>query len=295
MYRVFNLAFIALALTCGLSPAFADKKITGPTGQPKQTVVVGRFNNAEIVGGDTTALGLQAMLTEALVKDQRFVVLEFGGPAIESTLNAGVVVSGTVTQFTPNAAGVDLGIGNSGGSGIFGMIGSKAGAHATVAKVVVNLRLIDTTTSQVIYSGSASGKASSKGVDASIYTAVGMDIGTSAFLTTPLGKASQQAIGEAVQKIQIGMAKAPWSAYVISTDGPDVYINAGVDRNMTVGTVLHVYRNGKKLVDPFTNVVLDTLSENIGTVTVQTVRNQVSIATVTSGNVPQPSDILKLQ
>ncbi len=112
---------------------------------------------------------------------------------------------------------------------------------------------------------------------------------------TPLGKASQEAIGDAVQKIQLGMAKAPWSAYVISTDGADVYINAGFDRNMTAGTVLHVYRSGKKLVDPVTKVVLDTLTEKIGTVTVQTVQNQVSIGTVTSGNVPQPNDILKLR
>jgi curli biogenesis system outer membrane secretion channel CsgG len=295
MRRQFILASLSLALLYGATPALAGEKIAVPTGQPKQTVVIGRFDNAEIIGGDTTAFGLQAMLAEAMVKDQRFVVMEYGGPANNSTLNAGVVVFGTVTQFTPNASGVDLGIGNSGGSGIFGMIGSKAGAHATVAKVVVNLRLIDTTTSQVIYSGSASGKASSKGVDASIYTAVGMDIGTSAFLTTPLGKASQQAIDEAVQKIQLGMGKVPWSAYVISADGGSVYINAGSDRNIAVGTVLHVYRNGKQLVDPITHVVLDTLTETIGTVTIQTVRNQVSIGSISSGDIPQPGDILKLQ
>jgi curli biogenesis system outer membrane secretion channel CsgG len=294
MRRPFILALLILALPYGFSPAFAEKKVAGPTGQPKQTVVVGRFNNAEIVGGDTTALGLQAMLAEALVKDQRFVVIEFTGPTIDSTLAAGVLVLGTVTQFTPNAAGADIGMGNTGG-GFLGMIGSSVGANATVAKVVINVRLIDTTTSQVIYSGSASGKASSKGVKADIFTVAGMQFGTSAFLTTPLGKASQQAIDDAVQKIQLGMGKVPWSAYVISSDGANVYINAGADRNMALGTVLHVYRNGKQLVDPITHVVLDTLTEKIGTVTIKTVRNQVSIGSISSGDAPQPGDILKLQ
>jgi curli biogenesis system outer membrane secretion channel CsgG len=294
MRRLFMLALLALALPYGAIPAHAGEKLTEPTGQPKQTVVVGRFDNAEVIGGDTTALGLQAMLTEALVKDQRFVVMEYAPPDTSSTLDAGVVVFGTVTQFTPNAGGADIGIGNMGG-GFLGKIGSRVGANASVAKVVVNIRLIDTTTSQVIYSGSASGKASSKGVKAEIYTAANMRIGTGAFLTTPLGKASQEAIGDAVQKIQLGMANAPWSAYVISSDGTDVYINAGADRNMAVGTILHVYRNGQPLVDPVTHVVLDTLSDKIGTVTIQTVRDRVSIGTISSGDVPKPGDIIKLQ
>ena len=294
MRRFFIMAFISLALPFAATSALAKYKVTGPTGQPKQTVVVGHFDNAEVIGGDTTAFGLQAMLTEALVKDQRFVVMEYAAPPNNRTLDAGVVVFGTVTQFTPNAGGADIGIGNMGG-GFLGGLGSRVGANATVAKVVVNLRLVDTTTSQVIYSGSASGKASSKGVKAEIYTAVGMQIGTSAFLNTPLGKASQQAISDAVQKIQLGMANAPWSAYVISSDGTDVYVNAGADRNMAAGMVLHVYRNGKQLVDPVTQVVLDTLSDKIGTVTINTVRNQVSIGTISSGDTPQPGDIIKLQ
>ena len=288
------LALLALSTPFGATSALAKDKITGPTGQPKQTVVVGRFDNAEVIGGDTTALGLQAMLTEALVKDRRFVVMEYAPPDASSTLDAGVVVFGTVTQFTPNAGGADIGVGSFGG-GFLGKLGGRVGANATVAKVVVNIRLIDTTTSQVIYSGSASGKASSKGVKADIYTGAGMDFGTGAFLNTPLGKASQQAIGDAVQKIQLGMANAPWSAYVISSDGTQVYVNAGADRNMAVGTELHVYRNGKQLVDPVTQVVLDTLTDKIGTVTIQTVRNQVSIGTISSGDVPQPGDIIKLQ
>ena len=294
MRRLFILTLLALALLYGATSALSKDKITGPTGQPKQTVEVGRFENAEVIGGDTTALGLQAMLTEALVKDQRFVVMEYAPPPNSGTLDAGIVVFGTVTQFTPNAGGADIGIGNMGG-GFLGKLGGKVGANATVAKVVVNLRLIDTTTSQVIYSDSASGKASSKGVKAEIYTVPGMEFGTSAFLTTPLGKASQQAIGDAVEKIQLGMANAPWSAYVISSNGTDVYVNAGADRNMAVGTMLHVYRNGKQLVDPVTQVVLDTLSDKIGTVTIQTVRDKVSIGTITSGDVPQTGDIIKLQ
>ena len=294
MRRFFTLVLIALALPYGTTTALAREKITGPTGQPKQTVEVGRFENAEVIGGDTTALGLQAMLTEALVKDQRFVVMEYASPDNDSTLDAGVLVLGAVTQFNPNAGGADIGVGSFGG-GFLGKLGGRAGANATVAKVVVNIRLIDTTTSQVIYSGSASGKASSKGVNASVYTGAGMDIGTGAFLNTPLGKASQQAIDDAVEKIQLGMANAPWSAYVISSDGTDVYVNAGADRNMTVGTELHVYRNGKQLVDPVTQVVLDTLTDKIGTVTIQTVRDRVSIGTISSGDVPQPGDIIKLQ
>jgi curli biogenesis system outer membrane secretion channel CsgG len=293
---LFRSIFLILALL-GSGNALAKKKSNAapvPTGHPKQTIMVGSFDNAEIVGGTTTAIGLGAMLTEALVKDGNFVVIERGGPADGKTLNAQVIILGTVIKFTPNAGGGALNIGNTGG-GFLGMLGSSAGAKTAVAKVEVNLRLIDSTTSQVLYSGSASGSASTKDVGVNIYTAAGMQIGQSAFFTTPLGKASQQAIGDAVKKIHESMAKVPWSAYVIDTDGANAYINAGADGNIREGMTFHAYRNGKQLVDPQTHVVLDTITDDIGTCTVQSVRSKISICSTTGSYTLIAGDILKLQ
>lgn len=114
------------------------------------------------------------------------------------------------------------------------------------------------------------------------------------FLKTPLGEALQDAIQKSVDKIAIGMAKVPWSAFVIDNDGTNVYITAGADQGIQPGMAFHVYRKGKELVDPSTGVVLDVLTDNVGTIQVANVRDKVSIATVTGGNPPARGDIVKI-
>ncbi len=287
-----------------------------PTGGPKKSISVGTFESPEMMAGGATGEGLSAMLADALVKDGRFVVLERAAmPQVQAEqqlqgttsetaaktgnlLGSSALVLGTVTKFNPQAGGGTVNVGGFGGSSgnsWLGGVGNSVGATDVTAEVEINIRLIDTSTAQIIWSGAASGTASSRGVNATLYTKSGMQIGGQAFLSTPLGQAAQDAIHDAVKKIRIGMKRVPWSALVIEDDNGVVYIAAGANENIQSGMTLQVYRKSKDLVDPATGAVLDTLVDSVGTVQVQTVRDKTSQCTVTSGNAPARGDILKLQ
>lgn len=281
---------------------------------PKKSIFVGNFESSEVLLGAATGEGLSAMLTDALVKDGRFIVVEraafqdiqaeqelgqSGMATPESAvpkgrlIGASATIRGAVTQFEPRASGGRIGIG---GPGLFGRsTEGMLGLSGAQAIVVINLRIIDMATGQVIATSKAEGYASASGFSADVYTAGGMEIGGEAFSNTPLGKAAEQAIREAVGQIAAGMDKLPWSALVVENIGGNIYINAGAGANMKEGTILHVYRKVKELTDPATGAAIDTLIDKIGSIRIQSVREKTSVATVTEGGAPVRGDILKLQ
>ena len=265
--------------------------------------------------GGATGEGLSAMLTDALIHDGHFVVIERAAAAQVQQeqaltqsgavtgeaaaapgkmIGASVLVLGTVTKFNPQSSSSSFGIG-----GFGGVLGSSSGGDTVgltgqTAEVEINLRLVDTTTGQILFSGAAKGSASASGVSADIYSKAGMHFGGQQFFSTPLGKAAQDAMQSAVKQIDKWMDKVPWSALVIDNDNGTVYINAGANQNMREGMILHVYRAGKALTDPSTGEVLDVLTSNVGTIQIQTVRDRVAICTVASGDAPARGDILKI-
>jgi hypothetical protein len=90
------------------------------------------------------------------------------------------------------------------------------------------------------------------------------------------------------------MAKIPWSARVIESSGTDVYITAGEDQGIEPGMTLHVYHKNRELTDPSTGAVLDVMMDPVGTIQVATVRDKISIATITEGNPPVRGDVVKI-
>jgi hypothetical protein len=162
--------------------------------------------------------------------------------------------------------------------------------------VEFNLRIIDTSTGQIVASSKASGIASSTSANVSaINNNSGANVGTTAFQNTPLGEAAESAIGTAVKQITLGMENVPWSALVVMFDADKVYVSAGAAQNLKAGATLHVYRKGKVLTDPATGVVLETLMSKVGTIQLQSVNNKVSIATVISGDLPARGDLVKFE
>lgn len=312
--QVVFLTLLALILLFPLDASQAQSHSDVGFADLKKSIFVGNFESSEMLLGAATGEGLSAMLTDALVKDGRFIVVEraafqdiqaeqelgqLGMATPESAvpkgrlIGASATIRGAVTQFEPRASGGRIGIGGPGlfGRSTEGMLG-LSGAQAVVA---INLRIIDMATGQVIATSKAEGHASAGGFSVDAYTAGGMEIGGEAFSNTPLGKAAEQAIREAVGQIATGMEKMPWSALVVENIGGNVYVNAGADASMKEGTILHVYRKVKELTDPATGTVIDTLVDKVGTVRIQSVREKTSVAAAIDGGVPARGDILKLQ
>jgi curli biogenesis system outer membrane secretion channel CsgG len=287
---------------------------------PKKTVFVDVVGAVEaMVGGTqvvgTTNEGLNAMLVDALIRNGRFVVVERvalsdiqleqelgkGGATTAETaaasgqmLGASAIVRATVTKFEPAAGGVGVQIG---GLPLLGrLMSGTAGVTGQQAMVEFNLRIIDTSTGQIVATSKASGTSNSTSAKVSATNNnSGANIGTTAFQNTPLGEAAESAINAAVKQITLGMDNVPWSALVVEFDAGKVYVSAGAAQNLKAGAALHVYRKGKILTDPATGVVLEILMTNVGTIQIQSVKDKVSIGTVTSGDPPARGDLVKFQ
>ena len=251
----------------------------------KKTVSVDTFQAAEAVGGTVTADGLTAMLVDALAKDGRFVVVERAGIAsiqgeqalgtagvasAETAVKGGqllgssAIVRGAVIKYEAAASGGSLGIG---GLPMGSLFGSQASLKRQTSEIDISLRLIDTTTGQVISTSTAQGTASANSADATLTsTKTGATFGGSTFANTPIGAAAQDAIVKAVDQIAAGMRNVPWSASVVDASDGKVYVSAGADRNVAPGLVLTAYHKGKVLTDPSTGAVLDVEMNKIGTI-----------------------------
>jgi curli biogenesis system outer membrane secretion channel CsgG len=298
--RSLALLAFAVALAAAL-PATADTP--GPYAGLRKTVAVDTFQTPDsIIGGAGTSEGLTSMLTDALVHDGRFVVVERDALSVISTeqqlgtqhsttaetsaaagnlIGANLIVRGAVTKFEAQAQSNSISIAG---------VGMSSG-HAVVA---VTLRVIDTTTGQVIATSKGEGTAATHGATLSLVVK-GQPAALGSQNQTPLGQAAEEAISRAVAGIVTGMEHAPWSALVVDNADGHIYINAGAAQNLQPQTVLHVYRKDRDLTDPATGIVLETLRTDVGVVRVTEVREKVSVAEVVSGGPPVRGDMLQLQ
>jgi len=307
---------LSLTLTTGLIHGADQPKPPVPYDGLKKTVAVDRFQVNEGLGGGVTADGMTAMLSAALVKDGRFVVVErqgLAGVMAEQQLGQGlattpetaarsgqligasILVRSALTKFAPAAGGSSLSLGALPVGTLLSALASRVAIGKKSAMLEISLTLIDTTTGQVISTSAAQGTASSTSADLSLVNSnsgASAEIGT--FKTTPIGQAGEQAIIMAVEQIAVGMKEVSWSALVVDANEGTVYVNAGADRNVRSGLHLSAYRKGKVFTDPSTGVILDVAMKKIGVIQINGVREKMSTAEVVSGQIPMRGDFLKL-
>lgn len=295
------------------APAAALSGESAPA--PRKTVFVDVVGGVEAMYGGgatpgTTNEGLNAMIVDALMRSGRFVVVErvaLGDVQLEQDLGkagsttaqtaamfgrmigASAVVRATVTKFDANTGGGSLSLGLPIGR-LFGGAASVGSQNATVE---MHLRIIDTSTGQIVSTSKASGVASSTTAGVSAIHRQGAAAGVNAFRNTPLGEAAESAIEAAVRQIVQAMERVPWSASVAEFDDDKVYLNAGIGQNLRKGMTLRVQRRGKVLTDPDTGAVLEVLMTDVGRIEIQSVGDKVSIARVIGGEPPVRGDVVR--
>ncbi len=275
---------------------------------PKKRIAVTKFENkvTGVYGNWKLGDGFSEMLTTELMKTGQFVVVERQAlqdvlgeqelgqsgvvrketaAKVGQVLGAQIIIRGVVSEFTLNESG--------GGAGI-GIAGFRVGGRSSNAHVAVDIRLVDTTTGQVLQSHSAVGKAESSGVSVGVSRG-DVDFGADTFKSTPLGQATRQAIRDAVQFIILNMERMPFSAKVIKIEGNKVYINAGSQMNIRNGFKFYAYSVGEDIVDPDTGLKLGADEKLAGTVEVRDVQDKYSVGFLTSGSGLKRGDILKLK
>jgi curli biogenesis system outer membrane secretion channel CsgG len=251
------------------------------------------------------ARGMTEMLTTALTKTDKFIVLEraalekvtgeqdlgAGGrvnaetaPQIGKIIGAQAIITGDITEFSYAQSGV---------GGNFNVLrGFGAKLDRVNAQVAVDIRVIDAVTGQVITSHRSQGKASMSGVSADLIRG-DQSFAVAAAENTPLGKATRQALEGVVNAIVTGMKNVRWSGKVIDVRGGLLYINAGSALGLQPGLELDVYRQGEALVDPETGQHLGAPDVTIGSVIVQSVQPKYSVARINSGAQIKRGDIVR--
>ena len=272
---------------------------------PRKTIAITKFDNKAGAWAQwDLGSGMAEMLATALIKSGRFIVLErseienilaeqdFGmsGRTAEGSaakvgkiMKSQIMISGAVTEFEASSGG---------GGGGFRVKGFTIGASGAHAKVVVNIRIYDTTTGQILDSQRCEGIAKKSGLSFS-YSESDFGFGGSQFQKTPLGTACQMAIDKAVYFIANRMAHVQWQGRVVTVKGDQVYVNSGANGGMQVGFMLDVYKPGEELIDPDTGINLGSEMTKIGRIQIIQVNDKFSIATSVGGGGFDRNDILK--
>ncbi|HXZ47877.1 MAG TPA: CsgG/HfaB family protein [Usitatibacter sp.] len=306
------LAAAAFALACAGALA-ADPTLAGP----KRTVVVDKFQSTSqfdaAYGNWDVGGGLAAMLTTALQQSGQFVVLERAslpavlfeqqlkaggavnpetGPALGQVAAAQFVVIGAVTEFGVQDKGGSFNIGI-GGNVKGNPLSSLFGTKHTEGSVAIDMRIVDTSTTQVVQTVTVKEPISQTSFNASVdYKA--MNMGGDEFDNTPLGEAARKVIARAVAEIVATAAREPWHGLLVDYDGKEAAINAGMNAGIKPGDHFTVERIAQKLTDPATGEILSVRRVVLGTLQVTRVEEKVSFATFATqdGNQPARGDLV---
>ena len=252
-----------------------------------------RFENRTSVGGGgqyQVGSGMSDQLADALIQSGRFVVVERqtltdvigeqdlassgrvskgkGSARTGKITSAQILVKGTVTEFQDGSSG--------GGSG-FSFAGIKLGASGGETHVAVIIRLIDSTTGEIIASKRVEGKAKSSGYEFGINFA-GVGFNNDSFKKSPIGKTVQIVIDRAVVYIAKQLEELPFEGRVIRAKGKSLYVSAGQRNGTKVGDEFVVFSKGEELKDPDTGEILGFDEEEIGRVKITKVKKKFSMA-----------------
>ena len=257
--------------------------------------------------------GLTEMLTTALVATGRFVVLERkyltdiqfeqqlgasgavepeSAPKAGKLLGAQAMVRGAVTEYTYRRSSTS-------GDASF-LKGVGIATSKAQAAVVLDVRLYDAVTSQVIDSVKAEGRAKSSA------TAINVDkadykMSASGFSSSPLGQATRQAIERAVAFIVQRMEEIPWEGRIAEVEAEEgsptvtLYINAGSKLGLKEGNRLEVLRPGRAIVDPETRLVIGrTKDKRLGSCRIESLTSDLATAVPEEGDGFQVGDVVRL-
>ncbi|MBN2103128.1 hypothetical protein JW835_03715 [bacterium] len=247
--------------------------------------------------------GMADMLTTALVKSNKYVVMERqemsrllqeqqlgqsgivteqSAAQIGKMLGVELAVVGSVTEFGHTKK--DMGINVKG----FGF-----GTKSQKATVAVDVRLINTSSGEIIAAESVRKEKSSSGIR--LDTPDGRFNNANQFDNSLVGKATRSAINKIVELIDQHSASMPWEGKILKVSGNTVFIKPGVDGGVQVGDSFVIYSVGEELVDPDTGLSLGSEEQKVGKIEITQVLDKYSKAKVSMGGGFSVGDMVRLQ
>jgi curli biogenesis system outer membrane secretion channel CsgG len=251
---------------------------------------------------------MRAMLESALFSTNRFVIVERTNleaviqeqdlqkskraAKADSVAQTGKLRSArylaacTVTESSSETSG------DSGGIAIKGI---RLGASQSKSALVILVKLVDTTSGEIVASERIRGQAASTGMSVGA-TQHGWSGELGSFAKTPMGQAAQDCINKAVVFIASKMESFPVEGVVVNSSEQGIIINLGENYGITGGQKFTVRRQGETLTDPTTGEILgNSEGATVGSIEVTGVREKVSYCKLVDGEMPARGDVVVIK
>jgi curli biogenesis system outer membrane secretion channel CsgG len=272
-----------------------------------KTAVQSVFNTQQDIGK-----GIRAMLVTRLAQANKVVIVERAkiatltkeqdfnasnrvkqgtGARVGQISGADAMLSGDIVVFGRDDKKKSV----KGGGLIGGVIGGIASSkNEDKAVVVIDYRLIDAETSEIIATGEARGESVRKGnALGAIGGALGkgvagvqVDMTSSNFAETIIGEATQDCVNKLAdillgQTANMKKAVREVEGRVADVSGKTLVLNVGSNDGVNVGEVFEVLNIVREVKDPVTKETLDVVTEKTGEMTITSVRDKVATGTYT--------------
>jgi curli biogenesis system outer membrane secretion channel CsgG len=294
------------------APALAP---TGATSQAeKKRVIVDEFDYSTVKTSVQAVFntqadigkGIRAMLVKRMADANKVVIVERAkvdqlmaeqdrnasnrvkqgsGARVGKISGADAVLAGDIVVFGRDDKKTNIGAGGF-ARGPFAGIHIKKEEDKAV--VVIDYRLVDAETSEVIATGEARGESTRKssglgGMGGSFGGGGGggIDMTSSNFGQTIIGEATQDCVnklGDILSQQATNMKKTvrEVEARVADVSGGTIVISAGATDGVNVGETFEILKVLREVRDPQTKEVLDTVTEKTGEMTITSVRDKIA-------------------
>ena len=238
---------------------------------------------------------------DRILGEQNFQVSDRVNPAtaarIGKILGVNAIVIGTITQFGFETKKVGAGgFGRRFGLGRIGKKNSKA-------TVVVDARLVDTETAEILAVASGKGMSQRGGMELlgeGSGAGGSVDMNTGDFQETIIGEATRQAVDEITRQLVAQVESVNFTIIEINGIVADVVdniliLNVGLNHGVKEGDSLSIDRILREVKDPSTGEVIRVLTKAIGTAQVTSADERSSVAEFSGIGQPQVGDAVKSQ
>ncbi len=253
----------------------------------KRKVAIARFSNETAYSkgifynkeNDPMAKQALDILSSKLAASQKFILLERSDMDKISServltdgsqkIGADYLILGSITEF---------------GRKNVGEVKVFSKSVKQVVEAAVNIRLVDVSTGQVVYSEEAKGEAET--TDKTVL-GLGQNAGYDATLSD---KAIAAAISKLVENIINNCTNRPWKSNFLSYDNDGIIIPGGKSQGLQVGDVYEVVQKGKSIKNPQTGTTIELPGKPVGKVKIDFVggdssQNEFSMVSFTEGSI----------
>jgi curli biogenesis system outer membrane secretion channel CsgG len=290
---------IGIAFLLIIISATAQKKVERVESQVQETVNDGQFlkrkvaiarfsNETEYAKGifydkANDPLGKQAVdiLSTKLAASNKFILLErqdmdkileetkVVGKDEAQKVGADFLIVGSITEFGRKTVG---------GVAVFSRTKSQ------IVEAGVNIRLIDVSTGQIIYSEEAKGEA-----ETTNKTVMGLGQKTD-YDATLSDKAISAAISKLVENIINNCMDRPWKSYFLAYDENGILISGGKSQGIKVGEIYEVIEKGRSVKNPQTGMLFELPGKTVGKIKIdflggENPQSEFSMVTFTEGSI----------